>query len=112
MGCDWYDFSAVTGKGKVYLSDDPGPATNQRLVFNAKHCARDERDGSWCVGLVDDEKEETTKWLVIEFQGATMKSGLYVPGPYEITSEYRYVVVQVKGDTVLVTSTMNLSYPH
>lgn len=113
MGCDWYDFTAMTGTGKVYLTKNRPEPREHSFIFNAKHSEyNEEKDGCSCgVDLIypEEEEEEVTEWLVVNFDEKPITISASVPGPYEIEKEYRYANVEVKGNNILLTSTMDLS---
>jgi hypothetical protein len=117
MGCDWYDCFSVCGKGTVSVVTG---YQQGRKIFECfpKDAMKETTPGVWegtrCDDISDDDSDaeeiiHTREYIMVEFEKIYCKTELSVPGPYEITSDWRKVMI-TKGDDGMVMVSGTTSY--
>ena len=102
MGCDFYTFTSICGKGTVTET------TYSELDGNGHWFLKKLLDGSTAdgyYGMVDQSDNtisDDEPCVVVKFESEVLRSSIYLPGPYEI--EEHHVQISVGGDRVLLST--------
>jgi hypothetical protein len=121
MGCDWYTFTTLIGKGTIntIIGKNVAENTHYKYVFLKENLSISEKEGEIiaCEGPVeffemlqaccedDDELKEVNEkeFIIVNFENIQYESKHSVPGPYEIERENRIVNLFKVGESIVLS---------
>lgn len=108
MGCDWYTFTTIIGKGTVETvqGDDNVPGGENVHVFRKDLLSNvgGKMSMRGTIDYSDEIWDEGVQIVVVQFSEVENTETISVPGPYEI-EEHQVIITQLAGGRVLLMTT-------
>ncbi len=109
MGCDWYCFTSLTGKGRI-IETTHGEIEDIRESYQSypfkKSLLKGDGEGGYdgTIDLTDEPIGDDEPYICVIFDGEILKTQIECPGPYEIEEHFVSIITGEDGQILLSSS--------